>query len=131
MYFSQIRVSPQDSDLLYTVDQQVAKSRDGGQTWQTLSGFGHVDQHAIWINPDNHDHLIIGNDGSIDVSYDQGVTWESPQLWAVGSALSRLSEHGAPLPRLHRPAGQRHVVWSEFGAGRSDPPTRLVPCRRG
>jgi photosystem II stability/assembly factor-like uncharacterized protein len=84
MYFSQIRVSPQDSDLLYTVDQQVAKSQDGGQTWQTLSGFGHVDQHAIWINPDNHDHLIIGNDGSIDVSYDQGVTWESPRLWAVG-----------------------------------------------
>jgi len=84
MYFSQIRVSPQDPDLLYTVDQRVAKSRDGGLTWQTLSGFGHVDQHAIWINPDNHDHLMIGNDGSIDVSYDQGVTWESPRLWAVG-----------------------------------------------
>jgi len=84
MYFSQIRVSPQDPEIVYTVDQQVAKSRDGGQTWETLSGFGHVDQHAMWINPDNHDHLMIGNDGSVDVSYDQGETWESLRSWSVG-----------------------------------------------
>ena len=86
MYFSQIRVSPEDADLVYTVDQQVAKSRDGGETWETLDGFGHVDQHAVWINPDNHDHMMIGNDGSIDVTYDQGETWESPRLWAVGQS---------------------------------------------
>ncbi len=86
MYFSQIRVSPEDADLVYTVDQQVAKSRDGGETWETLDGFGHVDQHAVWINPNNHDHMMIGNDGSIDVTYDQGETWESPRLWAVGQS---------------------------------------------
>ncbi|MBT3498727.1 MAG: hypothetical protein HOD00_11650 [Gemmatimonadales bacterium] len=84
MYFSQIRVSPTDPELLYTVDQQVAKSRDGGRTWETLTGFGHVDQHALWINPANHDHIMIGNDGSIDVSYDQGENWESIRTWAVG-----------------------------------------------
>jgi photosystem II stability/assembly factor-like uncharacterized protein len=84
MYFSQIRVSPQDPDLVYTVDQQVAKSRDGGETWEVLDGYGHVDQHAIWINPNNHDHMLIGNDGSIDVTYDQGETWESLRTWAVG-----------------------------------------------
>ncbi len=86
MYFSQIRVSPEDADLVYTVDQQVAKSRDGGQTWVTLDGFGHVDQHAVWINPNNHDHMMMGNDGSIDITYDQGETWESPRLWAVGQS---------------------------------------------
>ena len=53
------------TDLVYTVDQQVAKSRDGGQTWETLSGYGHVDQHAVWINPNNHDHLIIGRSREI------------------------------------------------------------------
>jgi photosystem II stability/assembly factor-like uncharacterized protein len=84
MYFSQIRVSPEDPDLLYTVDQQVAKSRDGGVTWETLDGFGHVDQHALWIDPADHDHILIGNDGSVDVSYDQGETWESLRSWAVG-----------------------------------------------
>ena len=84
MYFSQIRVSTEDPNLVYTVDQQVAKSRDGGQTWETLSGFGHVDQHAMWINPENHNHMMIGNDGSVDVTYDQGETWESHRGWAVG-----------------------------------------------
>jgi photosystem II stability/assembly factor-like uncharacterized protein len=84
MYFSQIRVSPSDPDLVYTVDQQVQKSTDGGETWETLDGYGHVDQHAFWINPDNHDHMMIGNDGSVDVTYDQGATWESLRTWAVG-----------------------------------------------
>jgi photosystem II stability/assembly factor-like uncharacterized protein len=84
MYFSQIRVSPADPDLVYTVDQRIAKSRDGGVTWETLRGYGHVDQHALWIDPANHDHLVTGNDGSVDVSWDQGETWESLRTWAVG-----------------------------------------------
>ena len=84
MYFSQIRVSTEDPDIVYTVDQRVAKSRDGGRTWETLGGFGHVDQHAVWVNPDDHDHLLIGNDGSVDVSRDQGETWEALRPWAVG-----------------------------------------------
>lgn len=84
MYFSQMRVSPSDPDLVYVVDLQVRKSRDGARTWEQLSGYGHVDQHAFWINPESHDHLLIGNDGSVDVSYDQGETWESLRTWAVG-----------------------------------------------
>ena len=84
MYFSQLRVSPSDPDLVYTVDQRVQKSRDGGLTWETLDGYGHVDQHALWIDPENHDHMMIGNDGSVDVTYDQGETWESLRSWAVG-----------------------------------------------
>ena len=62
----------------------MSKSRDGGRTWEVLSGYGHVDQHAFWINPANHDHLVIGNDGGVDVSWDQGETWESLRPWAVG-----------------------------------------------
>jgi photosystem II stability/assembly factor-like uncharacterized protein len=84
MYFSQIRVSPQDPQLVYVVDQRVHKSRDGGITFERLDGYGHVDQHAFWINPNDHDHMMIGNDGSVDVTYDQGATWESLRTWAVG-----------------------------------------------
>ena len=84
MYFSQIRVSPEDPDLVYTVDQRVSKSRDGGRTWEVLDGYGHVDQHALWIDPRDHDHLILGNDGSVDVSWDQGETWASLRPWSVG-----------------------------------------------
>jgi photosystem II stability/assembly factor-like uncharacterized protein len=84
MYFSQIRVSPQDPDLVYSVDLQVWKSRDGGRTFEELDGYGHVDQHALWINPDDDDHMLIGNDGSVDVTWDEGETWESLRSWAVG-----------------------------------------------
>ncbi|MGH7501873.1 MAG: VPS10 domain-containing protein [Longimicrobiales bacterium] len=84
MYFSQIRVSDQDPDIVFVVDQQVHRSRDGGETFEELDGYGHVDQHAFWIDPSNDDHLMIGNDGSLDMSWDQGETWESHRTWAVG-----------------------------------------------
>jgi len=84
MYFSQMRVSPQDPQLVYVVDQRVHKSRDGGITFERLNGYGHVDQHAFWIDPDDHDHMMIGNDGSVDVTWDQGETWEALRTWAVG-----------------------------------------------
>ena len=84
MYFRQIRVDPMDPNLVYVVDQRVHKSTDGAQNFTTLEGYGHVDQHAFWINPENSNHIMIGNDGSLDVSYDQGETWESFRNWEVG-----------------------------------------------
>ncbi len=84
MYFSQIRADPTDPDVVYVVDQQVHKSTDGGRSFEQLEGYGHVDQHAFWINPNDGDHLLIGNDGGVDVSYDQGEAWESLRTWAVG-----------------------------------------------
>ena len=84
MYFSQIRADPVDPEIVYTVDQRVRRSEDGGRTWTLLEGYGHVDQHALWINPENNKHILLGNDGSVDVTYDQGETWESLRSWAVG-----------------------------------------------
>lgn len=84
MYFSQIRVDPNDPETVYVVDQRVHRSVDGAATFEVLSGYGHVDQHAMWINPDDSDHILLGNDGAIDVSYDQGETWEAFRRWAVG-----------------------------------------------
>lgn len=84
MYFSQIRVDPTNADIVYVVDQRVYKSTDGAREFELLEGYGHVDQHALWINPNDGDHLMIGNDGSVDISYDQGEEWESLRTWAVG-----------------------------------------------
>jgi photosystem II stability/assembly factor-like uncharacterized protein len=84
MYFSQIRVSPQDANLVYTVELDVWKSRDGAKTWKQLDGYGHVDQHAFWIDPLSDDHMMIGNDGAVDVTWDEGETWESLRTFAVG-----------------------------------------------
>jgi photosystem II stability/assembly factor-like uncharacterized protein len=84
MYFSIIRADPTNPDIVYTGGVQAYKSVDGGRSWQTLSGFGHVDHHAIWINPRDGNHVMLGNDGSVDVSHDQAATWESLRTWSVG-----------------------------------------------
>jgi photosystem II stability/assembly factor-like uncharacterized protein len=84
MYYSQIRVDPSNENYVFVGGVGPRKSLDGGKTWINLPNMGHVDNHAIWINPTNGRHVMYGNDGGLDVSYDQGETWDSVRLWAVG-----------------------------------------------
>lgn len=86
MYFSQIRVDPNHCDVVYLGGVGPTKSTDGGKTWSGLNNMGHVDNHAIWINPANSNHVMYGNDGGIDISWDGGKTWEAVRL--DGVALS-------------------------------------------
>jgi photosystem II stability/assembly factor-like uncharacterized protein len=84
MYYSQIRVDPNNPDTVYVGGVQPRKSVDAGKTFTTMSGQGHVDNHAIWINPHNSRHVMYGNDGGLDISWDAGENWESVRLQAVG-----------------------------------------------
>jgi len=84
MYYSQIRVDPTNADTIYVGGVGPRKSLDAGKTWISLPGMGHVDNHAIWINPRNSKHVMYGNDGGLEVSYDAGMTWDSVRLQAVG-----------------------------------------------
>ncbi len=85
MYYSQLRVDPNNPDIVYVGGVSASKSIDGGKTFNSMqSGMGHVDHHAMWINPQNSQHVIYGNDGSIDVSFDGGEAWVSLRTWAVG-----------------------------------------------
>lgn len=86
MYFSKVRVDPNNCDIVYLGGVGPTKSTDGGRTWAGLNNMGHVDNHAIWINPANSQHVMYGNDGGVDVSYDGGDTWES--LRAMPNVLS-------------------------------------------
>jgi len=76
-YFSQLRVDPNDCETVYLGGVGPTKSTDGGKTWQGLNNMGHVDNHAIWIDPSNSRHIMYGNDGGLDVSLDAGATWEA------------------------------------------------------
>jgi len=95
MYYSQIRVDPSNDQIAYTGGLQFSKSLDGGKTFQNLAGVAHSDHHAIWIDPKNGNHLIIGNDGGLNFSYDQGATWEfvnnipAGQFYAVAADMRK------------------------------------------
>ncbi|MEL6529305.1 MAG: glycosyl hydrolase [Pseudomonadota bacterium] len=75
-YYNEIVVDPDDEDTLYSLDTFSKRSRDGGKTFTDLGiGHRHVDDHALWINKRNTDHLIIGGDGGIYESWDGGTLW--------------------------------------------------------
>lgn len=75
-YYSQIRVDPNDKNHIFALNTGWAQSFDSGATWQGI-GFG-GDNHALWINPKDSKHLILGYDHGMGVSFDGGVRWMRP-----------------------------------------------------
>ncbi|MEM6477006.1 MAG: glycosyl hydrolase, partial [Pseudomonadota bacterium] len=72
-YYNEIIVDPEDENTLYSLDTFSKRSRDGGMTFTDLGiAHRHVDDHALWINKRNTNHLIIGGDGGIYESWDGG-----------------------------------------------------------
>ncbi|MBC7896264.1 MAG: glycosyl hydrolase, partial [Cytophagaceae bacterium] len=77
MYYSNLRVDPTDAEHLWMLDAYLFESRDGGKTLASDStGAGiHVDHHALWINPRDPKHMLLGNDGGLYVTHDGSRTW--------------------------------------------------------
>ena len=76
MYFSQVRIDPNSPDRVLMGGVGMWMSIDGGRTFEQDAAFAtHDDVHAIWIDPNNSGHILIGNDGGVAVSYDMSKTW--------------------------------------------------------
>jgi photosystem II stability/assembly factor-like uncharacterized protein len=76
-YYQEIEASPRDPDVVYQMDVFFHVTRDGGETFNYL-GTGrekHSDNHALWIDPKNGNHLIAGTDAGLYESFDDGITW--------------------------------------------------------
>jgi photosystem II stability/assembly factor-like uncharacterized protein len=85
MYFSQVRVDPSDEKYLYVAGVQMYGSTDGGKTFRPNAGRGvHADQHALWIDPRDGRHLIVGCDGGFYQSYDRTANWDHLNHLALG-----------------------------------------------
>jgi photosystem II stability/assembly factor-like uncharacterized protein len=76
-YFSQIRIDPKNPDHIWLLGVYLAESNDAGATFSTdeVDGYAHPDHHAMWIDPDDPQHIMLGNDGGVNFSYDNGRTW--------------------------------------------------------
>jgi photosystem II stability/assembly factor-like uncharacterized protein len=76
MYFGVIKIDPQTDSRIYVPGVSLHISDDGGRTFRADGAERiHVDHHALWINPRDPRHLIIGNDGGVSISHDRSETW--------------------------------------------------------
>ena len=75
--FAQMRVDPNDENRVYTLGLWINISTDGGATFEPDRGKIHMDQHGMWIDPDNSNYILAAHDGGISVSYDKGENWRN------------------------------------------------------
>jgi len=88
-YFGQVRVNPSNVQEVYLLGVPLLKSVDGGRTFGSIGAENvHADHHALWINPGDSRHLINGNDGGVNISYDQGENWIKNNSPKVGQFYS-------------------------------------------
>ncbi len=101
-YFSQIRVQPDDSSRVYLHGFQVTVSDDGGRTFRGGGSKNlHPDMHAMWIDPGNGKHLLLGTDGGIKQSWDRGETWSYLDNLALGQFYNVAADLREPYYRIY------------------------------
>ena len=75
-YYQEIVVDPKDVNTVYSLSTYNMVTRDGGKTFSRLGEKNkHVDNHVMWIDPDDTDYLLVGCDGGIYESFDRGKNW--------------------------------------------------------
>lgn len=115
-YYSELFADPKNVDRVYSMDTYFMVSEDGGKTWARAGEQAkHVDNHALWIDPNNTDHLLIGSDGGIYESWDRAKTWQfKPNL---------------PITQFYRVAVGNDAPFYTVCGGTQDNNTQCGPAR--
>jgi len=112
-FYSQVRCDPTDAEHVYRLNASSQQSYDGGKTWTSFAQGGgvHGDAHALWINPETPEHIVLGNDGGVDISHDRGRTWQNVEN-IVGAQFYAISVDDAK-PFYHVYGGlQDNSTWA-------------------
>ena len=132
MYFSVVKVDPNDAKRVYVLGVSQFKSEDGGVTFDGNFGRGvHSDCHDLWIDPNDGRHMVIGGDGGFYVSYDRGINWDHINTAAVGQfyhvaispkqpywVVGGLQDNGSwGGPAISKNGGTLNEDWLSIGSG--------------
>ena len=96
-YFGHIHVAPKNGNKIYIYGVPLLTSDDGGASFTSIGKSNvHSDHHALWINPNKPGHLINGNDGGVNITYDDGAHWMKNNSTAVGQFYAINIDHEKP-----------------------------------
>jgi len=96
-YFAKIYISPVNPDKVYALGFSSQLSTDGGKTWRNMDKNNvHADHHALWVNPNKDSHLINGNDGGVNITYDNGEVWFKANTPPVGQYYAIALDNARP-----------------------------------
>ncbi len=145
----EIRVSPDDENTVYSIGQNSYYSTDGGRNFEKIGGtivhmqshpstVLHLDTHAMWINPDNPNHVLFGNDGGLYTTYDRCQNWLHLNNFSITEIYAITHDQEQPYniyigtqdnaalfgPSTHRPGDGlidpwQHVYIDRWGGGDS------------
>jgi photosystem II stability/assembly factor-like uncharacterized protein len=102
MYYARIVADPKDVDRLYVMNVFLMVSDDGGRTLRRLGEKSkHVDNHDIWINPNNTDHYLVGCDGGVYESHDRGANWEFKNNLSITQFYDVTTDNDTPFYNVY------------------------------
>src|SRR5690348_7230726 len=102
LYYAELFADPIDVDRVYAVDVRNMVSEDGGRTFRPVGERNkHVDNHVIWIDPSDVDHLLIGCDGGLYESFDRGQTYKYFANLPLGQFYRVDVDQNAPFYKVH------------------------------
>jgi hypothetical protein len=96
-YFGKIYVSPANDQKLVITGIDIEYSTDGGKTFTEMADDNvHADHHAVWINPARDSHIFSGNDGGLNISYDDGKNWFKANTPPLGQLYTVTVDNARP-----------------------------------
>lgn len=133
-YYQEIYVDPKNENRIYDVHSTITYSEDGGKSFSTMIPYSgiHPDHHAWWINPEDPNFIVEGNDGGIGISRDRGKNWVFDEKIPAGQFYHINVDNEMPYNVMggmqdngswHGPAytwingGIRNYYWNNVGGG--------------
>ncbi len=109
-YYTRVYADTRDENIVYVLNVQYHKSTDGGKSFTTHNA-PHGDHHDLWIDPDNSNRIIIGDDGGAQVTYDGGETWTT--------------YHNQPTSQFYRVTTDNHFPYRIYAAQQDNSTVRI------
>lgn len=101
-YYQELFADPLDLETVYVMDTWISVSKDGGKTFKKVGeDFKHVDNHAMWINPSNNRHWLVGCDGGIYETYDAGKKWDFKKNLPVTQFYKVAVDNNVPFYNIY------------------------------